>query len=316
MSLKAGINIGFISQSESDRLLRLEENIHLTYVGQEHAVSTICNAIRRARTGIRSTTKPIASFLFYGPTGVGKTELAKAIARSYYGSEDKMIRLDMSEFQEEQNIERLIGEIDQNGNMIGGFFVEALKKQPFSLVLLDEIEKANPKVLDLFLQVLDEGYLTDAGGNKVDFRNTIIVATSNIGAKIILNYKCESDGDYANLEKVLQEELVKHFRVEFLNRFDGLILFKKLSVQQVCSIVNNFLIKIKEILKDQDILFEWDQVTVEKIASLAYNPDFGARFVKRKIQELVENKISELIIKNILKSGKKIIFKELDYEVS
>ncbi|MCS7316993.1 MAG: AAA family ATPase [Candidatus Dojkabacteria bacterium] len=314
ISKKTGINLGYFTEDEAQRLANLENEIRKRFVGQEEAVKSICSVIRRARSGLlENKNKPLASFLFYGPTGVGKTELTKVLAEIYYGSVKSIVRLDMSEYQEDENLNRLIGGIDENGNFYGGFLVESIRKNPFGILLLDEIEKANFRVLDLFLQILDEGYVNDALGRKTDFRNTIIIATTNVGSQVISQ---NIDLEYEKLEKIVFEELKKFFRIEFLNRFDKLIMFKHLTISQFLQVVQIQLNNLKNILSHKGITLEWDINTVIYLSKLSYNKLYGARQVKRVIQEEIENLISNLILSKKLTAGQKIIFKGKEYEIS
>lgn len=301
ISRKIGVNVGNISQSESETLLKLEDNMHKRVVGQDAAITAIASAMRRSRAGLSSGHRPIASFLFFGPTGVGKTEVAKTLAGTYYGDEKMMIRVDMSEYQEEQNLGRLIGEMDGN-KFTGGFLTEAVRSRPFSLVLLDEIEKANPKVLDLFLQVLDEGNVTDGGGRKVDFTNTIVIATSNAGSREIaeLISKGEKyDQVYAEVLPVLRQI----FRVEFLNRFDKVIMFKPLLPIEVEQIAAHMMDELNLRLIEKGMGITYTKDVLKQLVEIGYDPVFGAREIRRIIQEKVEDKVAEAIVRGQLTSG-------------
>ncbi len=310
VSKKVGVQIGNISSDESELLKNLEKNMHQRVVGQEEAVSAVASAIKRSRSGLSSHKKPIASFLFFGPTGVGKTEIAKTLADVYYGDEKLMIRLDMSEYQEEQNLNRLIGYSDDKGNFVGGFLTEAIRSRPFSLLLLDEIEKANKKVLDLFLQILDEGHVNDGMGRKIDFTNTIIIMTTNVGSKKISDLIIAGN-KYHDVSKEAFNDLRENFRIEFLNRFDKLIMFKPLNKIEIQAIVEFMLKKIKEQLTYQGIDFVWDEKTLTQLADIGYNPVYGARELKRVIQEEIEDKLANLIVDGKLASGKEVFFSGL-----
>lgn len=315
VSRKVGVSVGEITKSESEKLVKLEENMHKRVVGQNVAISAIASALRRSRAGLSSGKRPISSFLFFGPTGVGKTEVAKTLAQTYYGDEKMMIRIDMSEYHEEQNLQRLIG-YTEGAKFINGFLTQAVRARPFSLVLLDEIEKANPKVLDLFLQVLDEGHLTDGAGQKVDFTNTIIIATSNAGSREIAELIGEGMKYDAVYERVLPN-LRQVFRVEFLNRFDKIIMFKPLLPGEVAEIAVRELAKLGDNLLGKGIAMVYGRQLLEDLVRLGYDPVYGARQVKRVIQEKVEDAVAEKIVRGELLSGKTIKFNSVqNYEVT
>lgn len=310
LSEKVGVKVGNLSEEESHTLMALSERMHQRVIGQNEAVDSIVSAIKRSRSGLSTSKRPIASFLFYGPTGVGKTEVAKTLADVYYGSENLLIRLDMSEFQEDQNLNRIIGYTDDKGNFIGGYLTDAVRSRPFSLVLLDEIEKANRKVLDLFLQVLDEGTLTDGLGRKVDFTNTIIIMTSNVGSDLIA--KEIYDGKkYHDVEKDVTNKLREFYRIEFLNRFDKLIMFRPLNKVEIEQIVQLMLKKIDDSLMQKGIGISWDNATLTELAELGYSEMFGARELKRIVQENIENKLADYIIQGKLRSGTEAVFNGL-----
>lgn len=304
VSKKLGVQVGTLNEGESEILLNLENKMHDRVVGQDTAIRAVAAALRRNRAGLSKAKRPIASFLFFGPTGVGKTEVAKALAATYYGDEKLMVRLDMSEFQEERNVQRLIGEM--NGSEFnGGLLTEPVRSRPFSLVLLDEIEKANPKVLDLFLQVLDEGNLTDGAGRKVNFENTIIIATSNAGSREIADLIGHDKG-YDEVYHQVLPVLKQVFRVEFLNRFDKVVMFKPLLPLELAKICELQLGKLREQLLEQGVDFEWGASLVDQLVQAAYNPVFGARELSRVIQEQVADEIAEKLIKGEVSSGGKI----------
>ena len=295
---KTGIPVASISEDESVKLLRLEEEMHKRVVGQDEAVNLIANALRRARAEVRTQTKPISSFLFLGPTGVGKTELAKTIAEVYFGGEQRMVRVDMSEYQEKGSIYRLIGQPAQQGT---GILTEAVRQHPFSLVLLDEMEKAEPDVLNLFLQVFDDGRLTDSVGKVIDFTNTIIIATSNAGT----SYAQEQINKGEPLENIRQAlirgELKKYYRPEFLNRFDGIILFKSLERDEIKKIAGLMLKRVGKDLEKRGVGLKVDDAALDALVKVGFDPEFGARPMRRAIQEHIENKLAELILANKLK---------------
>jgi ATP-dependent Clp protease ATP-binding subunit ClpC len=308
---KAKIPIGEIEETEKKKLLKLEELIHQRIIDQEEAVKEISEALRRARAEISVRRGPMGSFLFLGPTGVGKTETAKALAEIYFGSEEKMIRLDMSEFQNLSDIPRFLG-----GPGEEGLLTTPVRERPFSLVLLDEFEKAHPKILNLFLQVFDEGHLTDGMGRKVDFRNTIIIATSNAGAEIIWEKLKETQ----KLE-IIKEDLLSHliqnkiFTPELLNRFDGVIIFKPLTKENLLKIAELLLKKIQKQLKEREIDFAITEPLKEKIVELSFDPRFGAREMQRVIQEKVGNVLARAILAEEIKRGNKIEIDPQNFEI-
>ncbi len=290
---KTGVPVTSITQDESSKLLKLEEEMHKRVVGQSEAVSLVANALRRARAEIRSTKRPIANFLFLGPTGVGKTELAKTIAEVYFGGENRMVRLDMSEYQDVGSIYRLIGQPGQQGT---GSLTEAVRQKPFSLVLLDEMEKAHPQILDLFLQVFDDGRLTDSTGRVIDFTNTIIIATSNAGTRYVQEQMNAGVPLDTIRESLMRSELKDHFRPEFLNRFDGIVLFHALNREDTKTIASYMLTRITKDLEARGIGFRVEESGLEHLAEIGFDPEFGARPMRRAIQDLVENKLAELIL--------------------
>ncbi|MCD6500767.1 ATP-dependent Clp protease ATP-binding subunit [bacterium] len=284
---------------EKEILLNLEKLIHQRIIDQQEAVKEISAALRRARAEIQVRNRPIGSFLFLGPTGVGKTETSKALSAIYFKGEEKMIRLDMSEFQNLRDIKRLIGSREQEG-----LLTTPVRENPFSLILFDEIEKAHPNILNLFLQVLDEGWVTGGDGRKVDFRNTIIIATSNAGAEVIREDIAE-DKKLDIIKEDLLDYLLKKgiFRPEFINRFDAIVVFKPLSRENLLDIAQLMLKKLAENLRDKGIEFEITQGLKEKIAELGYSPEFGAREMRRVIQDKVENVLATAILSGKLKRG-------------
>ncbi|MFH1286224.1 MAG: ATP-dependent Clp protease ATP-binding subunit [Candidatus Magasanikbacteria bacterium] len=297
ISSKTGIPATSISEEESKKLLRLEDEMHKRVVGQDEAVKLVANALRRARAEIRSQKRPIANFLFLGPTGVGKTELAKTIASVYFGGEERMIRIDMSEYQDKSGVYRLIGQPGQQGT---GILTEAVRQNPFSLVLLDEMEKADPDILNLFLQVFDDGRLTDSVGRVIDFTNAIIIATSNAGT----NYVQKQISAGVPLEQIREEiirgELKKYYRPEFLNRFDGIVLFKSLERAEIKHIAKLMLTRVARDLEERGIFLRTEEPALEALADAGFDPEFGARPLRRAIQDLVENRLAELILENKL----------------
>lgn len=304
ISQKTGIPTTSISEDESSKLLRLEEEMHRRVVGQNEAVGLVANALRRARAEIRSQKKPIAAFLFLGPTGVGKTELAKTIAEVYFGGEDRMIRVDMSEYQDRTSIYRLIGQTGQQGT---GLLTEAVRQHPFSLVLLDEMEKADPDILNLFLQVFDDGRLTDSVGRVIDFTNTIIIATSNAGTQYVQDQMRQG----TELEKIRQSlirgELKKYYRPEFLNRFDGIVLFKALDRSDIRQVAGFMLKRIEKDLEKRGVFLKVEDAALDALADVGFDPEFGARPMRRAIQEKVENQLADLILQKKLERRDTIV---------
>jgi ATP-dependent Clp protease ATP-binding subunit ClpC len=302
VSEKSRIPVGEAKTEEKEKLLNLEKLIHKRIVDQKNAVNGICSALRRARSEIKTRKGPMGSFLFLGPTGVGKTETSKALSEIYFGSEEKMIRLDMSEFQQAKDISRIIGSKEEEG-----FLTSKVKEDPFSLVLLDEIEKAYPDILNIFLQILDEGYVTDGMGRKVSFKNTIIIATSNAGYKMILEY-IGRNADWDSVKNNLLNRLFSEgvFRPEFINRFDGVVVFKPLSDDDLMNICQLQLNDLKENLSKKEIDFEETEELKRKIVDLSYNPQFGAREMKRVIQDKIENSLAKALLSGSLKKGKKV----------
>ncbi|OHA62866.1 MAG: hypothetical protein A2748_00865 [Candidatus Wildermuthbacteria bacterium RIFCSPHIGHO2_01_FULL_45_20] len=296
------IPVGEMEDQEREKLLDLETLIHKRLINQDIAVQEVSAALRRARTQIASRQGPMGSFLFMGPTGVGKTEMAKALAAIYFGSESRMIRLDMSEFQNLEDIKRLLGSPSQEG-----LLTTAVRENPFSLVLLDELEKAHSNILNLFLQVLDEGHVTDGIGRKIDFRYTIIIATSNAGYELILRALKEKK-DFGALKEEMLEYVFERgiYRPEFINRFDGVIIFTPLSEQHLIDIAGLMLSKVRKNLAEQGIGFVITEELKREIARLGYNPMFGARDMRRVLQDKVENAIALALLGKKIKRGQNI----------
>jgi len=302
ISERAEVPMGAIGENEKKKLLELEQRIHQRVVDQEEGVSVIAQAMRRARVGIKSKKRPIGSFLFLGPTGVGKTETSKALAEAYFGSDTKMIRIDMSEYQEVSTINRLIGFAEKNEP---GLLTRAVLDDPFSVILLDEIEKAHPNVLNLFLQVLDEGFLTDAFGKKINFSESIIIGTSNAGAELIR--QCVKQGrDLQAFKDDLVDYLMKEgiFRAEFLNRFDAVVVFKPLAQEHLIQIAILMMNDLsKRLLDGMGVRLIVTPDLIEKIVKLGYKPEFGARPMRRVIQDEIESRVAKIILEKDLKRG-------------
>ncbi len=297
ISEMTGIPVTKIGVEESKKLLNLEDEIHKRMINQSEAVKMVSASLRRARAMLREGKRPIANFLFLGPTGVGKTELAKTVSEIYFGDENYMIRVDMSEYQHPDSVKKMIG--DSSG--VHGYLTEAVRKSPFSLVLLDELEKAHPDILNLFLQVMDDGRLTDGQGRTIDFTNSIIIATSNAGAlyiqkEVLAGTKIETIKD-----NLINKYLNKTMRPEFINRFDGVIVFKPLSMENVVDITRLMLKKIAKILEEKGIGFEADESGIRILAKMGYDPKFGARPLRRLLQEKIEDEIANRLLANQLK---------------
>lgn len=304
ISDKTGVPAAHVEKDEKDTLLHLEERMHDRMVGQEEAVTAVSAALRRARTQLRSENRPIATFLFLGPTGVGKTELAKTVAQMYFGNEQSMIRLDMSEYQQPDSLSRLIG---RPGTSEGGLLSEAVRQQPFALVLLDEFEKADPGILNLFLQVFDDGRLTDAAGRTIDFTNTIIITTSNAGSQYIQDaVKQQTPGDQIKTH-LLEQELKGVYRPELLNRFDGVIVFKPLTQNEIVEITRRMITQVAERLEAKGIHFRAADEIIQALAKKGYDPLFGARPLRRLVQEEVDNAIAKALLEEEVKRRDTIV---------
>lgn len=311
-----GIPVSKLAQEETDRLLNMEEILHSRVIGQEEAVKAIAKAVRRARAGLKDPKRPIGSFVFLGPTGVGKTELARALAESMFGDEDAMIRIDMSEYMEKHSTSRLVGSPPGYvGYEEGGQLTEKVRRKPYSVVLLDEIEKAHPDVFNILLQVLEDGRLTDSKGRTVDFRNTILIMTSNVGADTLkrnkyvgFNVQDESQ-DYKDMKGKVMGELKRAFRPEFLNRIDEIIVFHSLEKKHLQHIVTLMAKQLTTRLKEQEIELQLTDKAIEKIAEEGFDPEYGARPLRRAIQKHIEDRLSEELLKGEIQRGQKV---ELD----
>lgn len=308
-----GVPVQQLAQKESSRLLHLESELHKNVIGQDEAVSAVARAIRRARSGLRNPKKPIGSFMFLGPTGVGKTELAKTLARVMFGSEDAMIRVDMSEFMSRENVSRLIGSAPGYvGYDEGGQLTEKVRKKPYSVLLFDEVEKAHPDVFNIMLQILDDGYVTDAKGRKVDFRNTIIIMTSNLGSSELRDDKRVGFGaksladDKEAMKSTMMAALKEHFRPEFLNRIDETVVFHYLSQQDVHQIVRLMANDIVGRLAEQGIQLKLTSGAIDLVAKEGFSAEYGARPLQRKLQTLVEDRLAEAVLANEIQPGDQV----------
>ncbi|MCT8976539.1 ATP-dependent Clp protease ATP-binding subunit [Clostridium sp. CX1] len=310
------IPIEKLTEKESERLLKLEEILHKRVIGQGEAVKSISRAVRRARVGLKDPKRPIGSFIFLGPTGVGKTELSKALAEAMFGDESNMIRIDMSEYMEKHTVSRLIGSPPGYvGYDEGGQLTEKVRRNPYSVVLFDEIEKAHPEVFNILLQILEDGRLTDGKGKTVDFRNTIIIMTSNVGASTIRKQKSmgfaldsddEKQNEYEKMKDNVMDELKRSFRPEFLNRIDDIIVFHQLQQEDLRHIVRLMLGSVSERLKDQNIEIEFTDEAEELLAKEGYDITYGARPLRRAITKVVEDKLSEEMLRGNVKKGNKV----------
>ncbi|MFJ2237589.1 ATP-dependent Clp protease ATP-binding subunit [Streptomyces sp. NPDC087859] len=314
VSRQTGIPVASLTQEEKERLLGLEEHLHQRVVGQEEAVSVVAEAVMRSRAGLASPDRPIGSFLFLGPTGVGKTELARALAEALFGSEERMVRLDMSEYQERHTVSRLVGAPPGYvGHEEAGQLTEAVRRHPYSLLLLDEVEKAHPDVFNILLQVLDDGRLTDSQGRTVDFTHTVVVMTSNLGSEAITRRGAgigfgpggaEADEE-ARREQILRP-LREHFRPEFLNRIDEIVVFRQLTQEQLRRITNLLLDRTRRMLHAQGITVEFTDTAVDWLAQRGYQPEYGARPLRRTIQREVDNELSRLLLDSRVKEGGRV----------
>ena len=298
-----GIPISRLLPGEMEKLLKLDEFLHQRVVGQDEGVRVVAEAVLRARAGIKDPNRPIGSFLFLGPTGVGKTELARALAHTLFDDEANLVRLDMSEYMEKHTVARLIGAPPGYvGYEEGGQLTEAVRRRPFSVILLDEIEKAHHDVFNILLQVLDDGRLTDSQGRTVDFKNTVLIMTSNIGSQEILDAQLRGLS-FEELQSIVMEEVRQHFRPEFLNRVDDMVVFHPLTAEDLAKIVELQLARLKARLEDRRITLEMTQAAISDIATRGYNPVYGARPLKRLIQQNIETPLAKLLVKGELKDG-------------
>jgi ATP-dependent Clp protease ATP-binding subunit ClpC len=310
VAMWTGVPMQQLTQTENQQLINLEDHLHERVKGQDEAVQSVARAVRRARSGIKDPNRPIGSFMFLGPTGVGKTELAKALASEMFGSENNIIRLDMSEYMEKYSTSRMIGSAPGYvGYDEGGQLTEQVRQHPYSVVLFDEIEKAHPDVFNMLLQVLDDGYITDSKGRKVDFRNTVMIMTSNLGATAIRDDKNVGFGakqatdSYEEMDSRIRKELKSSFRPEFLNRVDEIIVFHTLAEEQIVEIVQKFTKALTNLLAEQDVKLRVTQAANKEIASKGFDKEYGARPLRRVIQQKIEDPIAEMLIADKISEG-------------
>ncbi len=307
VSKLTGVPVTELTAEERQRLLNIEERIQQRVIGQEEAVETVSDAVRLARAGLRENSRPVATFLFLGPTGVGKTELAKALAETVFGDEDAMIRIDMSEYMERHAVARLVGAPPGYvGYEEGGQLTERVRRRPYSVILLDEIEKAHPDVHNILLQIFDDGRLTDGKGRLVDFTNTILIATSNLGSDIIQAHLRDSENDEpddGDLKPQIMEVLRRHFRPEFLNRIDEIIIFHALSRSNIKAILQLQLERVKRTSRAQGVALEIDETLLEHLADAGFQPEFGAREIRRLIRLELETQLAKAMLANEIHDG-------------
>ncbi|HEY7750679.1 MAG TPA: ATP-dependent Clp protease ATP-binding subunit, partial [Ignavibacteriaceae bacterium] len=319
VAMMTGIPVNRIAQTESDKLLKMADSLKEQIVGQDEAIIKLTKAIRRTRAGLKNPNRPIGSFVFLGPTGVGKTELCKALARYLFDSEDSLVRIDMSEYMEKFSLSRLVGAPPGYvGYEEGGQLTEKVRRKPYSVVLFDEIEKAHPDIFSILLQVLDDGVLTDSLGRKVDFKNTIIIMTSNVGTKDIKNIASFgfSDADekdkYANLKSTVEDAMKKLFNPEFLNRIDDTIVFRNLDKNDIMQIIEIEIKSLYKNLAENKMVLILDQTAKEFLVNKGYDEKFGARPLRRAIQNYVEDPLAEEILRRSFKEGTKIVAKHVE----
>jgi ATP-dependent Clp protease ATP-binding subunit ClpC len=312
VSRRTGIPVSQLTQEERDRLLKLEERLHERVVGQDEAVEAVAQAVRRARAGVADPNRPDGSFLFLGPTGVGKTELARTLADALFGSEDVMVRLDMSEYQERHTVSRLVGAPPGYvGHEDAGQLTEAVRRKPYAVLLFDEIEKAHADVFNILLQILDDGRLTDSQGRTIDFKNTILIMTSNLGADRIQAFARKESGSFDELKEELMAVLRHSFRPEFINRIDEIIVFQALTKEQLVQITSLMLDRVARRLRAQHIEVEFSEAAVGHLAEIGFDPEFGARPLRRAIQRELENELSRLLLGGSIEPGDRV---RVDYD--
>jgi ATP-dependent Clp protease ATP-binding subunit ClpB len=301
-----GIPVSKMLEGEKDKLLKMEHALHGRVVGQDEAIKAVCDAIRRSRSGLSDPNRPIGSFLFLGPTGVGKTELCKALAEFLFDTDEAMVRLDMSEFMEKHSVARMIGAPPGYvGYEEGGHLTEAIRRRPYSVILLDEVEKAHPDVFNVLLQVLDDGRLTDGQGRTVDFRNTVVVMTSNLGSQLIQEMAGEEN--YPAMRDAVMEIVGSHFRPEFINRVDEVVVFHPLGRDQIHAIASFQTGYLRRRLQDRDMELEITTAALDRIAAAGFDPVYGARPLKRAIQHTIENPLAQEILAGHFLPGDRIV---------
>ncbi|MCB9432093.1 MAG: ATP-dependent Clp protease ATP-binding subunit [Ardenticatenaceae bacterium] len=327
LAMWTGIPIYQLTEEESSRLLRMEEELGNYIVGQKEAIDTISKAVRRARAGLKDPRRPIGSFIFLGPTGVGKTELTKALAKFLFGSEDALVQLDMSEFMERHSVSRLVGSPPGYvGYEDAGQLTEAVRRRPYSIVVFDEIEKAHPEAFNILLQIMEEGHLSDAKGQKVNFRNAMIIMTSNVGADTIKrgpnlgfafqqNDQLAAESDYQQMRKKLMEELKRHFRPEFINRVDSIVVFRQLTKEDIRQIVDIILVEVSERLVERELTIEATDAAKDWLAVNGYDAEFGARPLRRLIQQKVEDALSDAVLAGKFDIGHVVVVDVEDDEI-
>jgi ATP-dependent Clp protease ATP-binding subunit ClpC len=308
-----GIPVSRLEETEQDKLLKMEDYLHERVIGQDRAIIAVSDAIRRARAGLKDPTRPIGSFIFLGPTGVGKTELAKSLAEYLFDDEDAMVRIDMSEYQERHTVSRLIGAPPGYvGYDEGGSLTEAVRRRPYRVILFDEIEKAHPDVFNTLLQVLDDGRLTDGQGRTVDFRNTVIVMTSNLGTgaqdKATFGFTQRADGspDHENLQANIERALREFFRPEFLNRIDEIVIFEPLTQAELGKIIEILVNEVRERLEERHIDFDLTPAAKEEVVREGYDPTYGARPLRRTVQRRIENELAKRVLAGEFHEGDKV----------
>jgi ATP-dependent Clp protease ATP-binding subunit ClpB len=301
-----GIPVSRMLEGEREKLLRMEDALHRRVVGQDEAVVAVANAVRRSRAGLADPNRPNGSFLFLGPTGVGKTELCKALADFLFDTEEAMVRIDMSEFMEKHSVARLIGAPPGYvGYEEGGYLTEAVRRKPYSVLLLDEVEKAHPDVFNILLQVLEDGRLTDGQGRTVDFRNTIVVMTSNLGSDLIQNYS--DDDDYNLMKQAVMEVVGTHFRPELINRIDEVVVFHSLRKEQVAGIAEIQLDRLRKRLAERELSLKLTSTAMDKLVDVGFDPVYGARPLKRAIQQWIENPLAQRLLAGEFEPGQEIV---------
>ncbi|SMY17378.1 ATP-dependent chaperone ClpB [Photobacterium aquimaris] len=314
LSKATGIPVAKMLEGERDKLLRMEDELHNRVIGQEEAVEAVANAIRRSRAGLSDPQRPIGSFLFLGPTGVGKTELCKSLANFMFDSEDAMVRIDMSEFMEKHSVARLVGAPPGYvGYEEGGYLTEAVRRRPYSVILLDEVEKAHPDVFNILLQVLDDGRLTDGQGRTVDFRNTVIIMTSNLGSDRIQEHF--GSLDYEGIKALVMEVVGQHFRPEFINRVDETVVFHPLGKENIKHIASIQIARLEKRLAEKDFQLDVQESALELISDAGFDPVFGARPLKRAIQQYIENPLAQDLLSGKFMPGKPIVLSVVDDKI-